>query len=166
VKNPNYPLKKIKEIIDSKAKWIYEKVENAELKLLIKEICENENKILYLGSKIPIQINDIEKFYREKTKEIVYKEIEKISKKMELYPTKISFRKTKNRWGSCNHKNELSFTITLTQLPLECIRYIIVHELAHIIHKNHKKQFYQTIQKYMPHFKTQEKIIKNYSPMI
>jgi len=83
---------------------------------------------------------------------------------MGLFPTKISFRKTKKRWGSCNYKNELSFTITISQLPTSCIKYIICHELAHIKHKNHKREFYETIKGYMPDFKTQEKILKNYSP--
>jgi len=108
----------------------------------------------------------LEEFYREKTKDIVLKEIETISKEMSLKPTKISFRKTKRRWGSCNYKNELSFTITLAQLPLVCIRYIIIHELAHIKYKNHKKEFYKTIERYMLDFKVQEKILKNYSPKI
>jgi len=97
---------------------------------------------------------------------IVLDEMEKISKEMELKPTKISFRKTKKRWGSCNYKNELSFTISLSQLPIECLRYVIIHELAHIKHKNHKKEFYQTIKNYMPNFRMQEEILKNYSPSL
>ncbi len=108
----------------------------------------------------------MEKFYRIQTRDIVINEIKEISDNMSLFPTKISFRKTKKRWGSCNHKNELSFAITLSQLPLPCIKYIIIHELAHIKHKNHKNTFYKTIESYMPEYKKHEKIIKNYSPEI
>jgi len=166
VKNPNYSLKKVQEIVSIKAKWIYTKVTNLTHKLSIHEIYENEGKVLYLGSKETIQIKNLEDFYRKTTKDMVLRELKDISQKMLLNPTKISFRKTKNRWGSCNHKNELSFAITLSQLPIEGIRYIITHELAHILHKNHQRQFYSTIKKFMPNYKSQELIIKNYSPSL
>jgi len=166
VKNPNFSLKKVQEIVNSKAAWIYDKLKNIDKKINIKEVYENENKILYLGSKENLYVKNLENFYREKTKEIVSKEIQIISAKMSMFPAKVSFRKTKNRWGSCNHKNELNFTITLAQLPVECIRYIIIHELSHIPHKNHKREFYDTIKTFMPNFKAQEKILKDYSPSL
>lgn len=121
---------------------------------------------MYFGKKSSLHVENLEKFYRSTTKKIVLEEIDKIASSMGLFPTKISFRKTKKRWGSCNYKNELSFAITISQLPHSCIRYIICHELAHIKHKNHKKEFYETIRSYMPNFKTQEKILKNYSPIL
>ncbi len=105
-------------------------------------------------------------FYRQHTKKIVLKEIKSLSETTKLYPVKISFRKTKRRWGSCNYKNEINFTVTLAQLPLECIRYIILHELTHIKYKNHGKEFYNFIKRHMPDYKELEKRIKIYSPMV
>ena len=166
VKNPNFTQKRVKEIVNSKANWIYKKIQNTKQVLNIQDIYEKENKVLYLGKKSSLHVENLEEFYRNSTKKIVLKEIEKISSDMGLFPTKISFRKTKRRWGSCNYKNELSFAITISQLPLSCIKYIICHELAHIKHKNHKKEFYETIKNFMPDFKTQEKILKNYSPRL
>ncbi len=166
VKNPYFSPKTVEKLVNQKANWIYKKLEELEKKFDIKKIYETEGKILYLGEKVALHVENIEKFYKEKTKEIVLREIKEISAKMELNPTKISFRKTKRRWGSCNHKNELNFTITLAQLPLNAIRYIIIHELSHIRYKNHKKEFYANIYKYMPDFKIQEKILKNYSPLL
>jgi len=139
---------------------------NVKQGLSIQKIYEKENKVLYFGKKSSLHVEDLEEFYRSTTRKIVLQEIEKIASSMNLFPTKISFRKTKKRWGSCNYKNELSFTITISQLPFSCIKYIICHELAHIKHKNHKREFYETIKGYMPDFKTQEKILKNYSPSL
>ena len=166
VKNPHFSPKTVEEIVNQKASWIYKKLEELEKRLDIAKIYETEGKVLYLGKKEALHVENIEQFYKEETKKIVLKEIEEISAKMKLNPTKISFRKTKRRWGSCNHKNELSFTITLAQLPLSAIHYIIIHELSHIRYKNHKKEFYANIYKYMPDFKTQEAILKNYSPKL
>jgi len=92
--------------------------------------------------------------------------VKKWASNMDLTPTKISFRKTKRRWGSCSAKNEISFTSSLAQLPLECIEYIIIHELSHIKHKHHQKDFWLHVKKFMPNFKDQEKVLKNYSPQI
>jgi len=166
VKNPNFTQKKVKKIVKSKAGWIYTKVQDIKQNLSIQNIYKKESKILYLGEKSSLHVENLEEFYRSTTKKIVLKEIERIASSMNLFPAKISFRKTKKRWGSCNYRNELSFAITISQLPLSCIKYIISHELAHIKHKNHKREFYKTIERYMPDFKTQEKILKIYSPSL
>ena len=105
-------------------------------------------------------------FYKQKTTEIVPALVEKWALKMDLNPIKITFRKTKRRWGSCSSKNELSFTSSLVQLPLQCIEYIIVHELSHIKHKHHKKAFWLHVEIFMPHFKELESVLKDYSPQI
>lgn len=44
--------------------------------------------------------------------------------------------------------------------PDEAIDYVIVHELAHIKHKNHSKAFYALIEKYLPDYKEREKLLK------
>jgi len=85
---------------------------------------------------------------------------------MNLIPSKITFRKTKRRWGSCSAKDELSFTSSLIQLPLACIEYIIVHELSHIKHKHHQKAFWLHVERFMPEFRKYEKMLKSYSPQI
>ena len=105
-------------------------------------------------------------FYKQKTAEIVLILVEKWAHTMNLNPTKITFRKTKRRWGSCSAKDELSFTSSLVQLPLECIEYIIVHELSHIKHKHHQKSFWLHVEKFMPHYRELERVLKDYSPNI
>jgi len=85
---------------------------------------------------------------------------------MGVKPTNISFRKAKRRWGSCSHTNELSFNLSLAQLPLECITYIVIHELSHIKHKHHQKAFWNCVHEFMPEYKSCEKILKNYSPSL
>ncbi len=81
-------------------------------------------------------------------------------------PVNIKFRKAKRRWGSCSIKNELSFNTSLVHLPLECNESVIVHELSHIKHKHHKKDFWLHVKRFMPFYKEYEKTLKNYSPQI
>jgi len=105
-------------------------------------------------------------FYRLKSKEFIPSLVDKWAKITNLKPKDLKFRKSKKRWGSCSYDNIITFNISLVQLPLECIEYIILHELSHIKHKNHKKEFWLHVEKFLPNYLDYEKEIKNYSPNI
>ena len=167
VKNPNYSLRYVQSIVEKKALWIAKKLLHVNQKKSISKIYEEEKKVLLYGKKESLHVKDkLSEFYKQKTQEIIPDLIKKWVSRMNLNPTKITFRKTKRRWGSCSANNELSFTSSLIQLPLECIEYIIVHELSHIKHKHHQKAFWLHVEEFMPSFKNHEKILKNYSPQI
>ena len=80
---------------------------------------------------------------------------------MQLYPNKISYRKNKRTWGSCNYKNELNFNILLMRYPIYIMEYIVIHELAHIKYKNHSKDFWILVEKFCPNYKDIEKTFKS-----
>ncbi|WP_024953905.1 M48 family metallopeptidase [Sulfurospirillum arcachonense] len=167
VKNPNYSAKKVHSIVEQKAKWIYEKLQFLSQKNSIQKIYEEENKVLLFGEKKALHVKgSLANFYKEKTKEFIPPLVEKYSLIMNVEPTNIKFRKSKRRWGSCSHINELSFNTSLVQLPPQCIEYIIVHELSHIQHKHHQKDFWLHVKEFMPNFKEHEKTLKRYSPQI
>ncbi len=104
----------------------------------------------------------IENFYKHKAEEIIIPMVEEQAQIMSLYPTAISFRKTKRQWGSCSSKNRLSFNTGLIKLPLDVIQYVIVHELAHIKHKHHQKSFWKEVERYSPNYKKLEQKLKEY----
>ncbi len=72
----------------------------------------------------------------------------------------IKITSAKKRFGSCNGKNSICYSWHLMQYPPEAIDYVVVHELAHIIYKNHSKDFYKLIEKYLPDYKNREKLLK------
>ena len=75
-------------------------------------------------------------------------------------PTGIKITSAQKRFGSCSAKNSICYSWRLMQYPPEAIDYVVVHELAHIIHKNHGKDFYRTIENYLPDYKKREKLLK------
>ena len=167
VKNPNYSLETVHNIVEKKAKWIYEKVVSLKQRHCIATIYENEKKVLLFGTKVSLHVKgNLAQFYKDKSQEVIPPLVEKWAHIMNEKPASIKFRKAKRRWGSCSMKNELSFNTSLVQLPLECIEYIIVHELSHIKHKHHQKSFWLRVKKFMPLYKEHEKTLKNYSPQI
>ena len=104
----------------------------------------------------------IDSFYKEQAKIHIPPLIEKWSKRMDLMPTRITFRKTKRQWGSCSAKNALSFNTMMMKLPQNVIEYIIVHELAHIRHKHHQKAFWELVETYLPDYKKRVRELKTY----
>lgn len=79
---------------------------------------------------------------------------------MGVKPTGIKITSAKKRFGSCNGKNSICYSWRLMQYPPEAIDYVVVHELAHIVHKNHGKEFYALIERYLPDYKNREKLLK------
>ncbi|SDF88834.1 hypothetical protein SAMN05421827_10212 [Pedobacter terrae] len=76
--------------------------------------------------------------------------------------TNINFgiRKMKTKWGSCNiEKRMLWFNIELAKKPIDCIEYIIVHELVHLLERNHNKNFIILMYRFLPSWRVQKKIL-------
>lgn len=70
-------------------------------------------------------------------------------------------RDTKSKYGSCRpDTKQLYFSARLIMLPLDKVDAIIVHELAHIIHRNHSKEFYSLVEQYIPNYKEIDKWLK------
>lgn len=157
--NIYFSLYDAKILVEKRKNWL----ENA-----IKKVSKNallEDEFLYLGEIKKLQdynIKNLDKFYKNEIEKILPNIVETFSKKMDLYPISISYRKNKRTWGSCNFKNGLNFNILLMKFPLEIMQYVVIHELSHIKHKNHSKNFWNLVEKYCPNYKQIEKEFKNF----
>lgn len=63
-------------------------------------------------------------------------------------------KKMHTRWGSCNTRaRRIWLSVYLPAYPIECCEYVIVHELCHLHHANHSREFWQTVATAMPEYK-------------
>ena len=77
---------------------------------------------------------------------------------MGVKPTKITYKPTISRWGSCNKKTGgIQFSTYLLLLPDWCVEHIVVHELAHLIEANHGPKFHALMDHYFPRWKEARK---------
>ncbi|MGI6005767.1 MAG: M48 family metallopeptidase [Christensenellales bacterium] len=84
---------------------------------------------------------------------------------MGIYPTGVKITRAKTRFGSCSAKNSLCFSCRLMLYDTRAVDYVIVHELAHIAHKNHGKDFYALIESVLPDYKARRALLKEgYAP--
>lgn len=79
---------------------------------------------------------------------------------MDLNAPEFGIRNMKTKWGSCNTEyKKLWFNIELAKKPLDCIEYIVVHEMVHLLERNHNKNFIIMMDKFLPNWRTQKKIL-------
>lgn len=66
----------------------------------------------------------------------------------------LKIRKMTSRWGVCNTKNHnVTLNSELLKYDIECLDYVIVHELSHFLVPNHSKKFWNVVEKYYPNYK-------------
>ncbi|MCM1290396.1 MAG: M48 family metallopeptidase [Prevotella sp.] len=81
---------------------------------------------------------------------------------MNLYANHIAIRLMRSRWGSCNSvTRHISINLALARKPLECLDYVIIHELAHITHPNHSDKFWNLVGVYCPDWKSVRAQLRN-----
>ncbi len=138
--------KAIEEFVEKNSLWL-EKAKNKveEKKEIRKDASPEEEAVL-----------------RQKAKEILPVKVKYYGSLIGVSPARITVTGARTRFGSCSGKNSISFSFYLMRYPEEAIDYVVVHELCHILHHNHSKEFYKEIEKILPDYKQREKILRNY----
>jgi hypothetical protein len=162
VRTPIKDERRIRTILHEREGWIHSKlIAIASTPLLHHTLGET---IRFRGECIPLaqipnlleriqNVNNsvaIEKYYNDfyKNEAILTlpSRISYYARKMNLHPNEIRFKKMRRRWGSCNSHGIVTLNTMMMQLSYEHIDYIIVHELAHLRHMNHSKDFHDLVR--------------------
>ena len=78
------------------------------------------------------------------------------------YPS-LTIRKMTTRWGVCNSKLvRVTLNLELIKKDIDCLDYVIVHELSHFIEMNHSRKFWRVVGENYPNYKEIRRIMKNY----
>ena len=97
---------------------------------------------------------------KKRAKEYLPQRTEYYAKLMNVEYTGVKITSAKTRYGSCSPKNSICYSFYLMLKPLYAVDYVIVHELAHTVHHDHSRKFYELIEKYMPDYKERIKELK------
>lgn len=104
----------------------------------------------------------IENWMKQKAAGIITQKTAFWAGKMEISYNKIKIKDQKSLWGSCSHKGNLNFCWRIIKAPEEVLDYLIIHELAHIKHKNHGAEFWQIVNTFCPESKKSRKWLNQY----
>lgn len=93
-------------------------------------------------------------WYRESLKKLIPEILLKWEKIIGVQTTECKIKIMKTKWGSCNiHKRRLWINLELAKKPTKCLEYIIVHELVHLLERNHNERFINYINTFLPNWK-------------
>ncbi|MBF0491573.1 MAG: M48 family metallopeptidase [Deltaproteobacteria bacterium] len=92
------------------------------------------------------------KWYYAQAREKIIESIDRFQMDLGVSVKKISVRNQRQRWGSCNHKQHLSFNWRLILVPPQLLDYVVLHEMCHVLHPNHSRFFWETVESVMPNY--------------
>ena len=87
----------------------------------------------------------LEKWYRSTALERLREKTNRHARQIGVTPAGISVRNFKSRWGSCNRTGHLAFNWTIIKVPHTIANYVVIHELCHLVHPNHSKDFWRLV---------------------
>ena len=87
-------------------------------------------------------------WYRNKAQERLKEKTDRYAKQIGVSPAAVSVRNFKSRWGSCDKKGQVVFNWNIIKAPHSVVDYVVVHELCHLIHPNHSKEFWQVVSRF------------------
>ena len=100
------------------------------------------------------------KALRQRAKQVIPERVAHYTKLTGLTPSAVHITSAKTRFGSCSGKNSLNFSLYLMLYSEGAVDYVVLHEICHIAFKNHSKEFYNLISRYMPEYRTYIKELK------
>ena len=138
---------------DEKLKKVFIRLEDNMI-----QVCFNPDKVD--GNKREAIRAELINWYYGQAKWIIKERIEIYQSKVGETPSKIKIKNQKKRWGSCSSKGNLNFNWKLIMAPLIIIDYIVVHELTHLVHPNHSKNFWNKLASIVPDYKEREEWLR------
>ncbi len=121
----------------------------------VKKAFVKENTIylpVYGRSTIDKRRKTLDEFYREEVKTAIPPILEKCIKIVGRRPSDVSVRKMKN-WGNCKQDGRITLNLNLAKKDKECLEYVMIHELCHLIEFNHGKNFKKLMDEFCPDWK-------------
>ena len=104
----------------------------------------------------------INKWFREQLRLQASPIIEKWCPILGVSINKLYIRQMKSCWGSCNTQKEtIRLNTELVKKPIECLEYVIVHELVHLLEPSHNKTFHALMSKYLPDWKARKLLLSS-----
>jgi predicted metal-dependent hydrolase len=127
---------------------------------------QEDNLLIYCRRNTSVK-NALDKWYKQQALNELIQRTQYFAQLHEFPKIKeIKIRSMKARWGSCSSRRVITYNTHLIKASQECIDYVILHELCHLIHQNHQKGFHQLQLKLNPQWKKQKQKLDSFGHQI
>jgi predicted metal-dependent hydrolase len=138
------------EVIERQGKHEVAMVNNTDLLLYVKP-----------GTGLDKRASVLNEWYRQQIKAAVPDLIQKWEPIVGVKVDEWAIKKMKTRWGTCNiSSSRIWLNLELMKKPVECLEYVLVHEMVHLLERYHNKNFKAYMDKFMPDWRVQDELLK------
>ena len=93
----------------------------------------------------------LDEWYRQRLKENIPGIIDQYENKVKVNVAEFAVKKMKTRWGTCSIQvKRIWLNLELAKKPKECIEYVVVHEMVHLLERHHNERFIAYMDKFLP----------------
>lgn len=105
-------------------------------------------------------------WYRKELKALILKLIAKWEPRIGVKVAEWGVKQMKTKWGTCNPKvRRIWLNLELAKKPVQCLEYIVVHEMVHFLERHHNERFKAIMDKVMPQWKREKALLNQYPLM-
>lgn len=190
VTKPHFlPMFMVDKFLKANEAWVVSNLEKA--KRRVKAQLEEKNALWYLGKKYTYSFKkghfnivfnktkvtvytyseaaakrSLKTQLKKEAKYSIVEAVKRYSSIMALPYNSISIKDQSTRWGSCSSKKNLNFSWRLIMTPPQVLEYVVIHELAHLKHLNHSKNFWLFVEKYDPEYREHRRWLKRHETQL
>ncbi len=88
----------------------------------------------------------LDRWYRATCRSLIDDCLPDFAARMGVAPGPVTIREARTRWGSCSASGALSFNWRLALAPEPVLRHVVIHELAHLVHRDHSHRFWEVVE--------------------
>ncbi len=102
----------------------------------------------------------IEKWYREQAVKKIQERVKIYESKTKLTANLVRIKELKTSWGICTSRGNITYNWRIVMAPLSVLDYVVIHEICHLKHHNHSKDFWSLVGVYMTDYRTKKEWLK------
>ena len=102
----------------------------------------------------------MEAWYRTKAREVFIDRVAFYAPQLGVKPNTLRISGARGRWGSCGANNSINLVWRLVMAPVEIIDYVVVHELAHLLRRDHSAAFWSEVARILPDYAKRRRYLK------
>lgn len=105
---------------------------------------------------------EIKNFLKQAARSYLYERTPQLAEQMKVNYKALKLKEQKTRWGSCSSQDNLNLNWRLVHYSTPVIDYVIIHELAHLVHRNHSRSFWKLVAQHCPEYKEHRSYLKRF----
>ena len=183
-------------VLQEKAGWVIDKLENWQSKKVPVQKWENGEPILFRGEAFSLSVNPghartppqltpseliihvadcdnqtaikraVLQWYKREALRVFAECLEHFTPLMKVAPRELKLTSARTQWGSCTSQGVVRLNWQLVTMPLHLIDYVVVHELAHLQEMNHSPAFWRVVESVCPDYAAIRKELHKWSPAV